>query len=141
MRCQRDQHDEHQRHQADEEPSDAIYGANDGLAAVFGIVAGVSGAAGGSSFVLTAGLSAAVASALSMATGAFLASRSEAEVVAANVARERQEIAEHPEEEKQELSLFYHSKGSTSTSPTSSRRRWRSIRTRCFRRCRPRSSA
>jgi vacuolar iron transporter family protein len=91
--------------------SGAIYGANDGLAAVFGIVTGVSGATGGSSFVLTAGLAGAVASALSMATGAFLAERSEAEVVAANVERERQEIAEHPEEEKEELSLFYQLKG------------------------------
>jgi vacuolar iron transporter family protein len=91
--------------------SGAIYGANDGLAAVFGIVAGVSGATGGSSFVLTAGVSAAVASALSMATGAFLAERSEAEVAAANVERERQEIAEHPEEEREELSLFYQLKG------------------------------
>jgi len=91
--------------------SGAIYGANDGLAAVFGIVAGVSGATGGSSFVLTAGLSGAVASALSMATGAFLADRSEAEVVAANVEQERREIEEHPEEEKEELSLFYQLKG------------------------------
>jgi VIT1/CCC1 family predicted Fe2+/Mn2+ transporter/rubrerythrin len=91
--------------------SGAIYGANDGLAAVFGIVAGVSGATGGSSFVLTAGLAGAVASGLSMATGAFLASRSEAEVAIANVARERQEIEEHPEEEKEELSLFYQLKG------------------------------
>ena len=91
--------------------SGAIYGANDGLAAVFGIVAGVSGATGGSSFVLTAGLSGAVASALSMATGAFLAERSEAEVVAANVAQERKEIEEQPEEEKDELSLFYQLKG------------------------------
>ncbi len=91
--------------------SDAIYGANDGLASVFGIVAGVSGATGGSSFVLTAGLSAAIASALSMSTGAFLAARSEGEVVAANVERERQEIIEHPEEEKEELSLFYQVKG------------------------------
>jgi len=91
--------------------SGAIYGANDGLAAVFGIVTGVSGATGGSSLVLTAGLAGAVASALSMATGAFLAERSEAEVVAANVERERQEIAEHPEEEKEELSLFYQLKG------------------------------
>ena len=65
--------------------SGAIYGANDGLAAVFGIVAGVSGATGGSSFVLTAGLAAAVASALSMATGAFLAERSEAEMAAATL--------------------------------------------------------
>src|ERR1700674_1896265 len=91
--------------------SGAIYGANDGLAAVFGIVAGVSGAPGGSPFVLTAGPSGAVASALSMATGAFLASRSEAEVVAANVAQERREIEEHPQEEKEELSLFYQLKG------------------------------
>jgi vacuolar iron transporter family protein len=91
--------------------SGAIYGANDGLAAVFGIVAGVSGATGGSSSVLTAGLAGAIASALSMATGAFLAERSEAEVAAANVERERREIAEHPEEEKEELSLFYQLKG------------------------------
>lgn len=91
--------------------SGAIYGANDGLAAVFGIVAGVSGATGGSGFVLTAGLSGAVASSLSMATGAFLASRSEAEVTAANVAQEKREIEEHPEEEKEELSLFYQLKG------------------------------
>ena len=91
--------------------SGAIYGANDGLAAVFGIVAGVSGATGGSSFVLTAGLSGAVASALSMATGAFLADRSESEVVEANVAQERREIDEHLDEEKEELSLFYQLKG------------------------------
>jgi VIT1/CCC1 family predicted Fe2+/Mn2+ transporter len=91
--------------------SGAIYGANDGLAAVFGIVAGVSGATGGSKSVLTAGLAGAIASSLSMATGAFLAERSEAEVAQANLERERQEIAAHPEEEKEELSLFYQLKG------------------------------
>ncbi len=91
--------------------SGAIYGANDGLAAVFGIVAGVSGATGGSSFVLTAGLTGAVASGLSMATGAFLAARSEAEVAAANIERERREVEENPDEEKEELSLFYQLKG------------------------------
>jgi vacuolar iron transporter family protein len=91
--------------------SDAIYGANDGLAAVFGIIAGVSGATGGSNFVLTAGLSGAIASALSMATGAYLAERSEAEVAEANIALERREIAENPDEEREELSLFYQLKG------------------------------
>ncbi|TMC85277.1 MAG: rubrerythrin family protein [Chloroflexi bacterium] len=91
--------------------SGAIYGANDGLAAVFGIVAGVSGATGGSSFVLTAGLFGAIASGLSMATGAYLAERSEGEVADANVERERQEIVEHPDEEKEEVSLFYQLKG------------------------------
>ena len=91
--------------------SGAIYGANDGLAAVFGIVTGVSGATGGSSFVLTAGVAGAIASALSMATGAFLAERSEHEVAATNVEQERREIAEHPEEEQEELSLFLQLKG------------------------------
>jgi VIT1/CCC1 family predicted Fe2+/Mn2+ transporter/rubrerythrin len=91
--------------------SGAIYGANDGLAAVFGIVTGVSGATGGSHFVLTAGVAGAVASALSMATGAFLAERSELEVAEANVEHERREIATNPEEEREELSLFYQLKG------------------------------
>ncbi len=91
--------------------SGAIYGANDGLAAVFGIVAGMSGATGGSNVVLMAGLAGALASALSMGVGAFLAERSEAEVAEANLTRERQEIEEHPEEERAELSLFYQLKG------------------------------
>ena len=91
--------------------SGAVYGANDGLGAVFGIVAGVSGATGGSSFVLTAGLAGAIASALSMSVGAFLAERSASEVAAANVAGERRELEQHPEEEKEELSLFYQLKG------------------------------
>jgi len=91
--------------------SDAIYGANDGLAAVFGIVAGVSGATGGSSFVLTAGLAGAVASAFSMGVGAWLAARSRTEIAAANLEYERRELEEHPAEEKEELSLFYQLKG------------------------------
>jgi VIT1/CCC1 family predicted Fe2+/Mn2+ transporter/rubrerythrin len=89
----------------------AIYGANDGLAAVFGIVAGVSGATNGGQLVLTAGLAGAIASALSMATGAFLAERSEVEVGAANLEQERREIAQHPEEEREELALFLQLKG------------------------------
>jgi VIT1/CCC1 family predicted Fe2+/Mn2+ transporter len=91
--------------------SGAIYGANDGLAAVFGIVSGVSGATGGSELVLTAGLAGAIASSLSMATGAYLAERSVSEVAEANLERERQEIAEHPDEEREELSLFLQLKG------------------------------
>lgn len=91
--------------------SDAIYGANDGLAAVFGIVAGVSGATGASNFVLTAGLAGATASALSMGVGAWLAARSQNEIAEANLEQERREIEEHPHEEIEELSLFYQLKG------------------------------
>jgi hypothetical protein len=57
---------------------DAIYGVNDGLGAIFGIVSGVSGAtAGDSKYVLLAGLSGMIASALSMGSGAYLAAKSE----------------------------------------------------------------
>jgi VIT1/CCC1 family predicted Fe2+/Mn2+ transporter/rubrerythrin len=92
--------------------SDAIYGANDGLAAVFGMVAGVSGATGATrSSVLTAGLSGAIASALSMGVGAWLAARSSNEIAEATVAQERKELEVHPAEEAEELSLFYQLKG------------------------------
>ena len=56
---------------------DAIYGVNDGLGSVFGIVSGVSGATGGSRFVLVSGLAGMIASALSMGSSAYLASKSE----------------------------------------------------------------
>ncbi|HEX5415110.1 MAG TPA: VIT1/CCC1 transporter family protein, partial [Chloroflexota bacterium] len=92
---------------------DAIYGANDGLAAVFGLIAGVSGAAVSSHVILLAGIAGAVASAVSMGAGAYLASKSEREVFDAQLAHERQEIVEHPDEEREELSLFYQLKGMT----------------------------
>jgi VIT1/CCC1 family predicted Fe2+/Mn2+ transporter/rubrerythrin len=93
---------------------DAIYGANDGLGAVFGIVSGVAGATGNSShFVLLAGLAGAFASALSMGSGAYLSTKSEGEIHQAEIARERGEVEEHPEEEIEELELFYQLKGLT----------------------------
>ena len=57
---------------------DAIYGVNDGLGAVFGIVSGMAGYTGGSEVVLAAGLAGTLASALSMGAGAYLASKSRA---------------------------------------------------------------
>ena len=56
----------------------AIYGANDGLGAVFGIVSGMAGysASGDTSVVLIAGIAGTLASALSMGSGAYLARKS-----------------------------------------------------------------
>ncbi len=90
---------------------DAIYGVNDGLGAVFGIVSGMAGYTGGSEVVLAAGLAGTMASALSMGAGAYLASKSEREVYESEVARERKEIQEDPQEERLELELFYQLKG------------------------------
>jgi VIT1/CCC1 family predicted Fe2+/Mn2+ transporter/rubrerythrin len=90
---------------------DAIYGVNDGLGAVFGIVSGMAGYTGGSEVVLAAGLAGTLASALSMGAGAYLASKSEREVYESEVSRERLEIEEDPHEELLELELFYQLKG------------------------------
>jgi len=91
---------------------DAIYGVNDGLGAIFGIVSGVSGATAGSShFVIISGLAGMLASSLSMGSGAYLATKSEHEMHEAQLARERTEIEEDPEEEKHELELIYRLKG------------------------------
>src|SRR5215467_4382837 len=90
---------------------DAIYGINDGLGAVFGIVSGMAGYTGGSEVVLAAGLAGTLASALSMGAGAYLASKSNREVYESEIARERAEIEEDPHEELLELELFYQLKG------------------------------
>src|SRR5436190_2599703 len=90
---------------------DAIYGVNDGLGAVFGIVSGMAGYTGGSAVVLAAGLAGTLASALSMGAGAYLAPISEREVYESEVAREKAEIDEDPQEERLELELFYQLKG------------------------------
>lgn len=89
----------------------AIYGANDGLGAVFGIVSGVAGATAGGPAVLIAGLAGMLASALSMGSGAYLATKTDREVQEAEIARERREVEQNPEEEEQELALFYQLKG------------------------------
>jgi vacuolar iron transporter family protein len=90
---------------------DAIYGVNDGLGAVFGIVSGMAGYTGGSEVVLAAGLAGTLASALSMGAGAYLAAKSQREVYESEVTREQKEIEEDPHEELMELELFYQLKG------------------------------
>ena len=92
--------------------ADAIYGANDGLGAVFGIVSGVAGATNNQQhFVLISGLAGMLASTLSMGAGAYLAAKSEAEVYEAEISREKAEVEENPEEEIEEMSLFYQLQG------------------------------
>src|SRR6201981_637025 len=92
--------------------ADAIYGVNDGLGAVFGIVSGVAGATNNQQhIVLISGLAGMLASSLSMGAGAYLAVKSEGEVYEAEIAREKAEVEENPEEEIKEMALFYHLQG------------------------------
>ena len=91
---------------------DAIYGVNDGLGAIFGIVSGVSGATlGDSKYVLLAGIAGMIASALSMGSGAYLAAKSEREIYEAEVAREREAMEMNTPESRELLSLYYQVKG------------------------------
>jgi VIT1/CCC1 family predicted Fe2+/Mn2+ transporter/rubrerythrin len=98
---------------------DAIYGINDGLGAVFGVVSGMAGYAGTRQdslhFVLASGLVATLASALSMGSSAFMAAKSEREVYEAEIGRERAEIEQSPEHEREELALLYQLKGFSET--------------------------
>ena len=92
--------------------ADAIYGVNDGLGAVFGIVSGVAGATNNQQhYILISGLAGMMASSLSMGAGAYLAVKSEREVYEAEIAREKAEVEENPEEEIEEMSLFYQLQG------------------------------
>lgn len=91
---------------------DAIYGVNDGLGAIFGIVSGVSGATlGNSHYVLLAGIAGMIASALSMGSGAYLGAKSEREIYEAELAREREAVELNAPEARELLSLYYQTKG------------------------------
>lgn len=90
-----------------------IYGVNDGLTATLGVLAGVGGASVNPRVVLIGGLSAMVASGVSMAGGAYLASKSQREVFEGQLAREAAEIEVMPDLERAELVQIYRSKGLT----------------------------
>jgi VIT1/CCC1 family predicted Fe2+/Mn2+ transporter/rubrerythrin len=91
---------------------DAIYGINDGLGAIFGIVSGISGATlGNSKFVIIAGTVGMLASALSMGSGAYLAAKSEREIYDAEFSREREAVENNESEAREVLSLSYQIRG------------------------------
>ncbi|WP_134440018.1 VIT1/CCC1 transporter family protein [Methylacidiphilum caldifontis] len=92
--------------------TDSIYGINDGLGAVFGIVSGVAGATENQThYIVISGLAGMIASALSMGAGAYLAAKSQKEVYEAEISKEKREIEENPQEEIEEMALFYQLQG------------------------------
>ncbi|MBX6352613.1 MAG: VIT1/CCC1 transporter family protein [Thermoflavifilum sp.] len=90
---------------------DAIYGVNDGLGAIFGIIAGVAGYTADSRTILISGVFGALASTLSMGAGAWLATKSENELMEGELEAERREIQADPAHEVEELALLYELKG------------------------------
>lgn len=89
----------------------AVLGANDGLVSNLSLAMGVAGASGGGSAVLVAGFAGLLAGALSMAIGEWLSVQSARELYAHQIAVEREELVQVPEEEEEELALIYEAKG------------------------------
>ncbi len=89
----------------------AVYGFNDRLTANFGLVMGVLGASVPHHIILVSGAAGLMADALSMGSSGYLASMSEREVHAHEIAVEREELRLMPEVEEAELVLLYQTRG------------------------------
>jgi VIT1/CCC1 family predicted Fe2+/Mn2+ transporter len=82
---------------------DIILGVNDGLVSMFLLVAGVVGGGLSVEQVLLTGVAGALAGAISMATGEWLATKSQEEVLDREVALEREHIKWYRKEETEQL--------------------------------------
>ncbi len=91
----------------------AVLGANDGIVSTAGILTGVAGATMAFGPLLTAGVAGVTAGALSMAVGEYVSVSAQRDSEAALLHKERQELAEMPDEELAELTELYVDKGLT----------------------------
>ena len=89
----------------------AVLGASDGLTTNLSLVMGVAGANLPGHTILFTGLAGMLAGALSMSIGEWLSVQSARELYTHQIAVERQELLEMPEEEREELALIYEAKG------------------------------
>lgn len=89
----------------------AVLGANDGIVSTAGIVIGVAGATADAFAILTAGIAGLSAGALSMAVGEYVSVSTQRDTEQALLAKERQELADMPQEELAELAGLYQEKG------------------------------
>ena len=88
-----------------------VFGVNDGLISNASLVMGIAGAGAAPKLVLITGLAGLLAGALSMSSGEYVSVRSQREMYEYQIALERAEIAEYPEEEAEELALIYEARG------------------------------
>jgi VIT1/CCC1 family predicted Fe2+/Mn2+ transporter/rubrerythrin len=90
---------------------EVVFGGQDGLLSTMLLVTAVAASGASNTTVLISGLAGALAGMVSMATGAFLGSRSEQDVQRAEIAKEARELEEHPAEELAELVVLYQREG------------------------------
>ncbi len=89
----------------------AVFGVNDGLISNLSLILGVAGASSNSTFILLSGAAGLLAGAFSMASGEYVSVRSQREMFEYQIGLERDELAEYPAEEAQELALIYEARG------------------------------
>ena len=89
----------------------AVLGANDGIISTASLILGVASAAASKSDVLLAGVAGLVAGAMSMAAGEYVSVSSQSDTEDADLEREKRELLEDPESEKEELTRIYTARG------------------------------
>lgn len=89
----------------------AVLGANDGIVSIAGLVLGVAGATTSTEAILVAGMAGLVAGALSMAAGEYVSVSSQRDIEKSAVAREKQELVAHPDQELAELAEVFEARG------------------------------
>jgi VIT1/CCC1 family predicted Fe2+/Mn2+ transporter len=90
----------------------AVFGAMDGLVSNVALISGVAAAAGSHvHVVVVTGIAGLLAGAFSMAAGEWTSVNSQAELVRAEIDKERRELARRPEAEQAELAVLFASRG------------------------------
>ncbi len=89
----------------------AVLGANDGIVSTASLIVGVAAAAATQHDVLIAGVAGLVAGAMSMAAGEYVSVSSQSDTEQADLARERKELSENAEFERDELAEIYVKRG------------------------------
>lgn len=89
----------------------AVLGANDGIVSIASLIVGVAAAQATTNDILIAGVAGLVAGAMSMAAGEYISVSSQADTENADMDRERVELKNSVESEKDELASIYVSRG------------------------------
>jgi VIT1/CCC1 family predicted Fe2+/Mn2+ transporter len=89
----------------------AVFGINDGLVSNASLILGVAGASTDPKVVLITGVAGMCAGAFAMAAGEYVSVRSQRELFEYQIGLERDELAQYPEAEAQELAHIYVAKG------------------------------
>ena len=89
----------------------AVFGVNDGLVSNASLILGIAGASTDVRVVLLTGVAGMCAGAFAMAAGEYVSVRSQRELFEYQIGLERDELAQYPEAEAQELALIYAAKG------------------------------